>query len=145
MNHKKNPQNGVAVTMVDIPKTLSRAAQVLKIVATDNTFKSTKLPTDPLANRDGSARMWVGNCIHCCTKLVVYDDGSTSATIEHITPTAAGGSDEDLFNLALACARCNNEKGIRHDARRLDARAKEVIENLKTRRLQRWRAPATLT
>jgi len=143
MNHKKNPQNGVAVSMVDIPKTLSRAAQVLKIVATDNTFKPVKLPIDPFANRDGMAKTWVGNCIHCCTKLVVWEDGSTAATIEHIVPTAAGGS-EDLFNLALACARCNNEKGIRHDARKLDQRAQEVVEKLKTRRLQRWRAPCAL-
>lgn len=63
-------------------------------------------------------------------------------TIEHILPRHHGGGDE-VENLALACKPCNNEKGMRHDARRADdARTREVIARLQERRRERWREPA---
>ncbi|HEX2574095.1 MAG TPA: HNH endonuclease [Polyangia bacterium] len=108
--------------------------RVLGIIATDNTFHKSD---------HRGAEVWVGKCIHCNTHLVVGLDGVpiSQATIEHIVPRTRGGTN-DLENLALACARCNREKGIRHDPRRSDAaRAQEVITRLQERRRQRWRDP----
>ncbi len=84
---------------------------------------------------------WVGKCIHCGTKLVVGDDGKTlgEATLEHIWPEAQGGTNR-VENLAVACARCNRQKGARHDhtaSERLD----QVVEGLRARRMERWRDP----
>lgn len=107
---------------------------VLGIVATDRTFAATML--------DG-ARAWVGKCIHCTAKLVVSDSGQPMgvATIEHIWPQNLGGTNE-LVNLALACARCNREKGQRHDHKHAkDPRLLEIVERLRARRRERWREP----
>lgn len=107
-------------------------ATLLDVVRTDSTFERT--PT-----RDGEA--WVGRCIHCNRKLTVGLDGRASrdVTIEHLVPRSAGGTD-DLHNLAVACARCNHQKGRTHDQRGLkDARAAEVIEKLLEKRRARWR------
>jgi 5-methylcytosine-specific restriction endonuclease McrA len=63
------------------------------------------------------------------------------ATIEHIVPKSHGGTD-DLDNLALADARANNQKGVRHDTRRWnDPKLQEIIARLQERRRQRWRTP----
>jgi HNH endonuclease len=107
---------------------------VLGIVATDRTFAATML--------DG-ARAWVGKCIHCAAKLVISDSGQPMgvATIEHIWPQNLGGTNE-LVNLALACARCNREKGHRHDHKHAkDPRLLEIVERLRARRKERWREP----
>jgi 5-methylcytosine-specific restriction endonuclease McrA len=106
---------------------LKRTDAIRSIIETDNTFK---LIDD----------LWVGKCIHCGTKLVVVDGTwCTSATIEHIMPICAGG-DDDVRNIALACSNCNSEKGVRHDQKNLDARAKTIIAKLKAIRLiDRWR------
>lgn len=109
--------------------------RILGIVATDRTFSATSL--------DGR-RVWVGKCIHCAAKLVVGDDGRPlgAATIEHIWPQSQGGGD-DLANLALACDRCNREKGSRHDHKRGgDPRLLEIVETLRRRRAERWRDPS---
>ena len=84
----------------------------------------------------------VGKCIHCGTKLVVDLDGRRGmATLEHNVPRNPGGRDE-LENLALACTRCNNTKGIHHDAKSSDDPGlRRVIETLATRRRNRMRAP----
>jgi 5-methylcytosine-specific restriction endonuclease McrA len=56
-------------------------------------------------------------------------------------PLGHGGTDE-LENLALACGACNHEKGVRHDRRRRDdPKLAEVVERLRRRRRERWRAP----
>ena len=110
-----------------------RARQILAIVATDSTFEHGELP-------DGTA-VWIGKCIHCNSRIVVTADGEPlgPVTIEHILPRGHGGTDAPE-NLALACARCNFQKGYRHDVkRRDDARAREVIEFLAARRRARWR------
>jgi hypothetical protein len=71
--------------------------------------------------------------------IVVDAHGQTAGTIEHIEPSAHGGGD-DVQNLALACARCNQRKGSRLDHRRRDdPTLTAVIETLKERRRDRWR------
>lgn len=61
------------------------------------------------------------------------------ATVEHIRPRTHGGTD-DLENLALACARCNNQKGCRLDNRAAgDPKLQAVVERLLERRRARWR------
>jgi len=68
--------------------------------------------------------------------------GETGATLEHIQPLCDGGHSTEPENLALACARCNNEKGVRHDQHAgKGGRADEVIAALKEKRMQRWRDP----
>jgi 5-methylcytosine-specific restriction endonuclease McrA len=111
-----------------------RGQKVLAIVATDKTFTKRRV-RDEL--------MWVGKCLHCNTTLCVALDGDTrgQATIEHILPRGHGGS-EALSNLALACARCNQQKGVRIDSRDArDPRLSEVVEQLLERRRRRWREP----
>jgi 5-methylcytosine-specific restriction endonuclease McrA len=103
---------------------------VLGIVRTDNTFTEHEVRGE---------RMWVGKCIHCDSKLVVAKDGTTAATIEHIEPKHHGG-DNQLENLALACARCNAGKGVRLDHRkRSDKTLSRVVTALKEKRIARWR------
>lgn len=55
--------------------------------------------------------------------------------------TARVGNDpDDARNLAIACTRCNHDKGKGPDARGpSDARALEVVSALLQRRLDRWR------
>jgi 5-methylcytosine-specific restriction endonuclease McrA len=106
---------------------------ILAIIATDNTFTEAIMPN--------GNKVWVGKCIFCNKKLCVSKHGvpDGNVTIEHILPRSRGGTD-DLGNLALACANCNHEKGIRHDVNKANKqRAFEVIEKLKRKRMKRWR------
>ena len=105
---------------------------LLAAAVTDATFERTTL--------DGKT-VWVGKCIHCNSKLVVDDKGRAmgEATLEHVWPETQGGTN-DVQNLAVACARCNREKGSRHDHRG-GQRLEEVVAVLRARRLERWRAP----
>jgi 5-methylcytosine-specific restriction endonuclease McrA len=111
----------------------SRRKQRLLLLAasTDRTFE--------LKERHGESVL-EGKCIHCQRKLQLELDGSplNGATLEHIVPKHHGGTD-DVENLALACARCNSEKGLRHDHKRAnDPKLREVIERLQARRLERF-------
>ncbi len=45
-----------------------------------------------------------------------------------------------MKNLAVACARCNREKGKRHDHERGE-RLDDVVATLQKRRAERWREP----
>lgn len=111
-------------------------AKVLGIVATDTTFVRA-------TDRFGEA--WVGKCIHCNARLRISLQGDSfgQATIEHIVPRHHGG-DDSAENLALACARCNHQKGKRLDNRhRQDARLWEVLNALRARRLARMRTAVT--
>jgi len=103
---------------------------MLDVVRTDTTFEPSVL--------DG-AKVWVGKCIHCNAKLVVAADGRSlgEATLEHIVPQTRGGTD-DVANVAIACARCNREKGKRHDHKRGE-RLDDVVATLQARRTARWR------
>lgn len=110
-------------------KGVTRERQVKAIVATDNTFSLHESE-------------WIGSCLHCNSAISVTLSGHTAATIEHIVPLSANGTN-DLLNTALACARCNNEKGIRHDPNYpRDPRAYQVIQDLLARRTARWRNPS---
>ncbi|AGC47968.1 HNH endonuclease domain-containing protein [Myxococcus stipitatus DSM 14675] len=112
----------------------SKRRRILAIIATDTTFERTE-------HRGREA--WLGKCLHCNAHLVVGTDGEpiSRATIEHILPRTAGGTDA-LENLGLACARCNQGKGSRHDRNYpRDARARELVERLQARRAERWRTP----
>lgn len=111
-----------------------RAKTIIDIVKTDSTFKLHTF-------RDGATQCWVGKCIHCNSPITVPTDGNTQFTIEHIMPKCHGGDDE-LTNLAISCGGCNNEKGIRHDRFvGKNPRSDQVIENLKAKRMERWREP----
>ena len=112
----------------------SRRKQRLLLLAatTDVTFERKELGGEPV---------WEGKCIHCQRKLRLDEDGTplNGATLEHIVPKNHGGSDE-VENLAVACARCNSEKGLRHDLKRAnDPRLREVVERLHARRRARFR------
>ncbi|UQA55219.1 HNH endonuclease [Polyangium aurulentum] len=116
------------------PRKKGKRRTILEIVATDRTFERAEI-----RGRAG----WVGKCIHCRSAITVDDQGEPigPATIEHIVPRNHGGTD-DVENLALACARCNSLKGIRHDARRADdPRRLELVEKLQAQRRERWREP----
>lgn len=118
------------------PKGAAREQVVMSIVLTDATFSRYG------DARQGQEQLWIGRCIHCNTRLTVSMSGSTAATIEHINPLCNDGASVDPRNLALACSRCNNEKGIRHDQHAgKGGRADEVISALYAKRMQRWRDP----
>ena len=106
--------------------------RLLEVAATDRTFEPKQI--------DGE-QVLEGKCIHCQRKLALRADGTpiNGATLEHIVPKNHGGTD-DLENLAIACARCNSEKGLRHDHKRPDdPKLREVIQRLQERRRKRLR------
>lgn len=112
----------------------AKRRRILAIIATDTTFERAPY-------RGGEA--WIGKCLHCNAHLVVGLDGEpiSRATIEHIVPQTAGGTDA-LENLGLACARCNQGKGSRHDPHfHRDARVRDLVDRLLSRRRERWRDP----
>lgn len=100
-------------------------------------------------------KVWDTRCLHCRARLQVRNDGQAMghSTLEHVIPQAwfgeraaktlcshVGGDANDPRNLALACTRCNHDKGKSHDARGPnDIRAVEVISALLERRNARWR------
>jgi 5-methylcytosine-specific restriction endonuclease McrA len=104
----------------------------LSVVRTDDTFE--------LLESRGE-KLWVGKCIHCNSKLSVAEDGTLlgNSSIEHIVPRNHGG-DDSPDNLALACARCNQQKGVHHDHKSLtDPLRLELQTRLQRKRAQRWR------
>ena len=116
----------------------------------------TALRTDALARTEADGA-WSTRCLHCRTRLHVAADGAPQghASLEHVVPSAwfgkraaapltaqVGSAPDDARNLAVACARCNQDKGKGPDARGpADARAFEVVAGLLGRRLTRWRDP----
>lgn len=110
--------------------------------------------TDREATFAGDA--WTTRCLHCRSRLQVRADGLPlgHASLEHVVPQAwfgrqaaqalverVGGDPDDPRNLALACGRCNHDKGKGPDARGpQDTRALEVVTALLDRRSARWRA-----
>lgn len=100
---------------------------------------------------------WRTRCLHCRSALYVSDEGVTSngATLEHILPRSwfekrASANligdltgPNDVRNLALACPRCNQGKGLAHDkAGPNDQRAREVVMALFDKRQARFVAAA---
>lgn len=100
--------------------------------------------------------IWRTRCLHCRSALYVSDEGVTTngATLEHIIPQSwfekraafdlivdLSGPD-DVRNLALACPRCNQGKGLNHDkAGPSNPRAREVVQALFAKRQARYVAP----
>jgi 5-methylcytosine-specific restriction endonuclease McrA len=112
----------------------ARRRTFLDIVTTDSTFERVEYR---------GREVWLGKCLHCNAHLMVALDGEpiSRATLEHILPRSQGGTDSPE-NLALACARCNHQKGRRQDlAYATDPRARELVERLLAKRQQRWRDP----
>jgi len=109
---------------------MSQNKNALAVVISDNTFEKVEYRGNLI---------WQGKCIFCNKKLSVKLDGTLikPATIEHILPKAQGGTNSD-WNLAIACRRCNGEKGVRHDSKKNSKRSKEVIDKLLRKRLARY-------
>jgi 5-methylcytosine-specific restriction endonuclease McrA len=125
-----------------------KRAIILAIVATDSTFARARAAGRPLDSRGlergAGDETFVGKCLHCGATLVIDLDGEprSHATIEHILPRSHGGTDA-LENLGLACARCNAEKGVRHDSKRtFGGRLAEVVQALAEKRRARWVDPS---
>jgi 5-methylcytosine-specific restriction endonuclease McrA len=105
---------------------------LLWAAATDRTFR--------IEDRNGE-RFIVGKCIHCnaLRTLDLHGEPGPGTTLEHIVPRHHGGT-HALANIAIACARCNGQKGSRLDHRPWhDATLQAVITRLKERREARWR------
>jgi 5-methylcytosine-specific restriction endonuclease McrA len=60
--------------------------------------------------RLAEAQNW--RCCWCQCDCIAAPDSRNSATIEHVVPLSLGGTwDQD--NLAMACSRCNNKRGVK--------------------------------
>jgi 5-methylcytosine-specific restriction endonuclease McrA len=96
---------------------------------------------------------WQTRCLHCRTRLALGPDGEPlgATTLEHIVPrswfgrraaaslAARVGRPDAPRNLALACARCNQQKGRTSDAAGpSDERARAVVTALLERRERRY-------
>lgn len=117
------------------PRANAKQRTFLAIIATDRTFERAIA---------GDREVWSGKCLHCNARLMIdlHGEPISRATIEHIVPKNHGGTD-DLPNLGIACARCNSEKGVRHDhKKKSDARMQEIVAKLAEKRRERWRDPA---
>lgn len=110
--------------------------------------------SDAQSAPDGAG--WITRCLHCRSKVGIDALGKPwpGTTLEHVVPRAWFGKraaaslcadldgPDDPRNLALACARCNHSKGRGPDAKGpADARAFQVVEQLRAARMARWRAP----
>lgn len=102
----------------------------LSLISADRTFRKSDVRGETL---------WVGKCIHCRKKLVFAENGEpiSDGSLEHILPRTHGGTD-DLENLAIACRRCNSQKGKRHDWKPIsDEKLQQMIERLRRRKMER--------
>lgn len=109
------------------------------------------LQTDSTAQQVNSG--WQVRCLHCRSPLLLSARGTpiSAATLEHIVPQSWFGKrsaialtglltgPQDLRNLAIACARCNQSKGVRHDPNPSDVQAQQVVTALLAKRAQNWR------
>jgi 5-methylcytosine-specific restriction endonuclease McrA len=97
-------------------------------------------------------QVWQTRCLHCRATHFVKLSGEaiSAATLEHIVPQAWFEKDRiistlgldwrdphDVRNLAIACARCNHSKGVRHDPHPDNARARELVLKLLKQRAER--------
>lgn len=125
--------------MPDQRTSSQRNALLLRVMETD---------LQAMRRADG----WVAPCLHCRSTLAVGHDGEPrgATTLEHIVPrswfrrraaqplVARVTAADDLRNLAVACARCNQQKGKSHDADGpTSERAREVVSALLETRLAR--------
>jgi 5-methylcytosine-specific restriction endonuclease McrA len=102
----------------------------LSLIASDRTYESLRISGE---------QVWAGRCIHCNKKLLFSLSGEplSEGSLEHILPQTHGGTD-DLNNLAIACKRCNHQKGKRHDCKPLsDEGLQNMIALLQQRKKER--------
>ena len=115
--------------MTETRQPRSHADLLAAVAETDATFRLV----------DGD---WIGRCLICNGPLRFDARTGSGATVEHIIPRSAGGSN-DLLNLGLTHAACNYEKGVHWDEpKRRRGRAKEyeaLLTRLLTKRRARWR------
>jgi 5-methylcytosine-specific restriction endonuclease McrA len=106
---------------------MKNAAKMIRVAETDSTFA-----------RKGS--LWVGKCLLCNGPIAFEVQTGEGGTIEHIRARSRGGSNE-LANLAVVHARCNNGKGRQWDPkrRRSDIEYEAFVSRLLKRRQERWR------
>jgi 5-methylcytosine-specific restriction endonuclease McrA len=106
---------------------MTTAQKMTRVAQTDLTFE-----------RRGE--LWVGKCLICNGPLAFDAQTGEGATLEHIHARGRGGT-EELANLALVHARCNNEKGRRWDPKRCrsDSEYGAFVHRLLERRQARWR------
>ncbi len=87
---------------------------------------------------------WAGPCLFCGGRLSFDPATGDGATLEHIRPRSDGGTD-DVLNLGLAHARCNNEKGRRTDNKwrrqRDPERYERIVGELLAQRAEYFRPP----
>ena len=99
---------------------------------------------------------WQTRCLHCRSALFVSKKGEplSGVTLEHIVPQAwferpnviaklalEFTQVHDAKNLALACARCNHDKGKSHDCHPNDQHARTVVLALLASRTARYKTP----
>jgi len=78
-------------------------------------------------------------CCYCGIRTTEVQGFKYSATVEHIIPKSQGGPD-DLDNYALACYKCNNDRGDKPLEQYLRERDQRVITaSLKVKLLQELR------
>ena len=107
---------------------------LLMCAAQDHTFKYS----------GGQRGTWVGKCIHCRRKIGLDADGTPhgGTSLEHIVPRTHGGMNA-LDNLALACTRCNGQKGRKVDVLPWNhSRLQSMIQQLRDERQKRLRPMA---
>lgn len=117
---------------------LPRTQLFLALVASDRTFERSTLGAGA-----GARAAWRGRCLHCRAPLWVDARGNPGpgVTLEHIVPSSLGGG-SGADNLALACARCNQQKGSRMDVLGLaNPRLRALVDTLQAQRRARWREP----
>lgn len=99
--------------------------------------------------------VWRTRCLHCRAALHLSAAGEPldGGSLEHVVPrswfekraavalTAGLSGPDDPRNLALVCRRCNHQKGSGPDARGpAHPRAREIVETLQAKRLERFLA-----
>ncbi len=115
---------------------MSNLTLLNEIAATDRTFQ-----------RVGD--QWIGKCLICRAPMRFDAGNGEGATVEHILPRTAGGSN-DLHNLGLAHPACNWEKGRNWDSKKASRRRADpqkyaaLVDRLLLERQQRWRDPLSL-
>lgn len=107
--------------------------------------------SDALAERRDN--LWIVPCLHCGSKLTLDRSGEplSHATLEHIVPkswfgkraaadlTERVGAPDDPRNLAIACLRCNNQKGLGPDKDGpSNDRALQIVATLLAKRDERF-------
>lgn len=94
-----------------------------------------------LAMRDGEVCHWCGAALNI--KIKSHKEASPPrATLDHVIPRSAGGSN-DLGNLVLSCAPCNEARGGVHSEGAFDGLA--GLPSAKGRRTERERVEASVT